>query len=216
MSTASVFTKLSEEADWVILTPLSLCLHWLESAPLQRSSSYFSGRGTWWSTWLKQPLVHRHSHTDTVKQSSSRAGSVNHAQAWGGACGWAHARAGTTAFQQHACSLPNSSFTLGPSTTPDSLDEVIRNGEKKERKRSPGSAWRRKNSDIVPGRGERGWSVAPLTPGAYSTHVYKSLDLRKEKMSSHPTTAFCVQCLFIFFWVLNVSTCFKRPINNHF
>lgn len=187
MSTASVFTKLSEEADWVILTPLFLCLHWLESAPLQRSSSYFSGRGTWWSTWLKQPLVHRHSHRDTAKQSSSRAGSVNHAQAWGGARGWAHACAGTTAFQQHACSLPNSSFTLGPSTTPDSLDEVIRNGEKKGGKRSPGSAWRRKNSDIVPGRGERGWSVAPLTPGALFRSRLQKLRLEegKNEQSSH-------------------------------
>lgn len=95
-------------------------------------------------------------HTDTVKQSSSRAGSVNHAQAQGGLVDrHTLVQVPQPSPARIACSLPNSSFTLGLSTTPDSLDEVIRNGEKKERKRSPGSAWRRKNSDIVPGRGER-------------------------------------------------------------
>lgn len=88
----------------------------------------------------------------------------------------------STAFQHHGCSLPNSNFTLGPFTTPDSLDEVIRNRNKKEEERSPRSE-RRKNSDI----GERGWAVVPLTPGALFRSRLQKLRLEegKIKQSSH-------------------------------
>ena len=172
--------------EWSLLTPLFLYLHSLESAPLQWTLILLvegrDGVHDWNSPWCTD--THTQILWNRVLQglgqwTTHRRGVVpvnGHTLVHG-----------SIAFQHHVCSLPNSSFTLGPSTTPDSLDEVIRNGEKKEGKRSPRSEWRRKISDIVPGIGERGWSVVPLTPGALFRSRLQTLRLEEGKIeqSSH-------------------------------
>lgn len=48
--------------------------------------------------------------------------------------------------------------------------------------------------------GEVGQYLWPLE--SYSSHAYESLDLRKEELSIHPTTASASNAFF--FWMLNI------------